>query len=100
MTKKNQKSRIFACTVKGCDKVYKTAQGVVEHLRVKHNISAPYRPHYTIDGVAGNKNGKRKYVRKAKSTPRVIGPISNYIDMQVTLRIPITVGQIQILAGE
>lgn len=95
-------SKTHNCKCLICGEIKKTQNSMLYHLRSAHNkkmkIGKTWKWTKKKASAKTVKNEKKK--AKKKVVKKVIASESKYIDIQMVLRVPITVGQVQILAIE
>ena len=78
-----------------CEKIYTSYNSMWVHLKTTHKKKMVRDKTYTIIPVKMPDTKKRS---TNKHQPPLIVPQSNYIDVAAIIRIPISLGQVQILA--
>ena len=82
---------LFKCKL--CDKTTKSQNGLLYHLRSKHPKQPGCRKGVNWEYVGGDGTPKKK-----KPQQRTIAPDMQYIEVPAIIRIPVSMGPIQIVA--
>ncbi len=119
-TMKSDDERKFnlKCLVEGCGKIYSSSVGMSQHQMSKHNQGSKQDENWewTTDPVTfKNKRAMASQARKGigttatakrptrrqqvapKPTPLILSPDSKYIEISAVIRVPIEIGQPEIL---